>query len=230
MAGFFEGLEPELLPVTPVGDYFVDAIAWGGVMIALIVLPMVLRLWRLFIASLTQRSSSKLPAAERTFGERLSLVAALILCFLMWGILLYCAAFRMRGGDMVLTPGSGVAVTAAAAFAGFVVQLAGYYTVGYAFANGTDTRSWVRALCATQAMLGYWIMIPAMGALLFPSAAMWLLWVGIGLFMLFRMLLWVKCFKIFYTDPFSILYFFLYLCTLETVPLLLPVGMALLIC
>lgn len=227
--GFLQGLEPELLPLTPANDPAVAAMAWGGLLVAIVALPTVVRLWRIFIGSLT-RQTGKLPAAERTLGDRLSQFAAVVLCCLMWGILLYCVAFRMRGGNMAIAPGAGVAFTAGAAFVAFLIQFIGYKVVGYAFSTVADTQAWTRALTVTFAMSGYWMMLPALGALLFPGAVYALLWVGAAFFVCFRMMLWIKCFRIFYDGPFSIVYFFLYLCTLETVPLLIPVGIALFIC
>lgn len=229
VAGFSSGMEPEALPVAPAADPLVRAMVWGGVLVALIVFPTVVRLWRLFVDSLV-RQRSKLPAAERTAAERLSQVAALLLCALMWGLILYCAAFGLRGALMTFTPASGIALTAGAALVALLVQMSGFAVVGYAFSTPVETRSWIRALTATQSMSAYWLMIPAIGSLLFPAASMWLLYAGAAVYVAFRIMLWVKCFTIFYTGPFSIVYFFLYLCTLETVPLLLPVGVAFFIC
>ncbi|MDE7111588.1 MAG: DUF4271 domain-containing protein [Muribaculaceae bacterium] len=229
MRGFLQGIEPEVLPLTPANDPTVAAMAWGGVIVAIVAFPTVVRLWRIFVGSLTHHTG-KLPAAERTLGDRLSQVAGLLLCCLMWGILLYCVAYRLRGGDLALTPGAGVGLTAAAALVAFLIQIVGYNLVGYAFLTAADTQSWTRALTVSISMMGYWMMLPALGALLFPTAVFRLVWIGVAFFIWFRIALWIKCFRIFYDGPFSIVYFFLYLCTLETVPLLIPVGIALYIC
>ncbi|MDE6145874.1 MAG: DUF4271 domain-containing protein, partial [Muribaculaceae bacterium] len=127
-------------------------------------------------------------------------------------------------------PGAGVGLTAAAALVAFLIQIVGYNLVGYAFLTAADTQSWTRALTVSISMMGYWMMLPALGALLFPTAVFRLVWIGVAFFIWFRIALWIKCFRIFYDGPFSIVYFFLYLCTLETVPLLIPVGIALYIC
>ena len=221
---------PEQLPLTPANDATVSAMVWGGIIIALVAFPTVVRLWHKFLTSLTRHEDKQLPAAERTLNDRLSQVAALLLCSLLWGVLLYCVAFLMRGGDLALSPGPGVALTAAAAALAMLIQFIGYRIVGYAFSTQANAQAWTRSLAATLSMLAYWMLIPALGALLFPARAYTVLWAGAGLYLLFRILLWIKCFRIFYDSPFSILYFFLYLCTLETVPLLIPVGIALFIC
>ena len=224
-----QGLTPEQLPLTPATDSAVSAMVWGGIIVAIAAFPTVTRLWRKFLSSLT-RHEEKLPAAERTLGDRLSQIAALMVCCLMWGILLYCVALRMRGGDLALGPGAGVALTAAGAALVVIIQFVGFRVIGFAFSTTANAQAWTRALTATLSMLGYWMLIPALGALLFPSRAYAFLWVGVALYVGFRSFLWIKCFRIFYDSIFSIFYFFLYICTLETVPLLIPVGIALFIC
>lgn len=229
MTGFIEGLIPEQLPLTPAADSAVTAMVWGGIIAAIAVFPTVTRLWRKFLSSLT-RHDNKLPAAERTLNDRLCQIVALSVCCLMWGILLYCVALRMRGGNLALGPGSGVALIAAGAALAVLIQFISFRVVGFAFATTSDGQAWTRALTATLSMLGYWMLIPALGALLFPARAYVFLWIGIALYLFFRIFLWIKCFRIFYDSIFSILYFFLYICTLETVPLLTPVVIALFIC
>lgn len=229
MNEFLQGLSPEQLPLTPASDSAVSAMVWGGIIVAIAAFPTVTRLWRKFLSSLT-RHNDKLPAAERTLGDRLSQIAALMVCCLMWGILLYCVALRMRGGNLALGPGAGVALTAAGAGLVVIIQFVGFRIVGYAFSTTANAQAWTRALTATLSMLGYWMLIPALGALLFPARAYAFLWVGVAFYLIFRSFLWIKCFRIFYDSIFSIFYFFLYICTLETVPLLIPVGIALFIC
>lgn len=224
-----QGLYPEPLPLTPANDPVLSAIVWGAIILALLVMPFVGRLWGKFITSLS-RHDDKLPAAERTLTDRLSQIAAMMVCALMWAILLYCVAFRIRGGNLALSPGAGVALTAAAALCAMIGQFLGYRVVGYTFSTQADTDSWIRSLALNYSVLAYWIAFPALGAMFFPALVFTMLWVAVGFLVMFRILLWIKTFRIFYDGPFSILYFFLYLCTLEIVPMVLPVGIALFIC
>ncbi len=222
-------MEPELLPLTPANDPVLRAMVWALIIPALIFLPSVVRLWGKFMTSLT-RHEETLAAAERTLTDRLAQIAAGLLCCLMWGLLLYCVAFRMRGGNIGLDPGPGVALTAAGAVVCGLIQFVGYRIVGYAFTTHANTIVWIRSLAIDIAMAGYWMTIPALGAMFYPGLAYSMFWFGAAIFLILRMALWIKCFRIFYDSPFSILYFFLYLCTLETVPLLIPVGIAFVIC
>ena len=224
-----QGLIPEPLPLTPANDPILSAMLWAAIILALVVFPFVVRLWGKFVASLT-RHDDKLPAAERTLTDRLTQVAAIIVFCVMSGLLLYCVAYRMRGGDLALGPGAGVGLVAAGMFAAFLIQYFGCYVVGYAFSTTVDTESWTRALTIVTSMFAYWEMLPALGSMFYPSLAYAMAWLALAIFVVFHIFLWFKCFRIFYDTPFSIVYFFLYLCTLETVPLLLPVGIALLIC
>lgn len=224
-----QGLEPELLPLTPANDPALSAMVWAMIVPALIMLPSVMRIWGKFINSLS-RHEDKLPAAERTLTDRISQIIAIMLCAMMWGVLLYCVAFKLRGGNLALNPGAGVALTAAAALTAAIIQFLGYKTVGYAFSTPQNTQTLIRSLAINISMLGYFMIIPALGAMFYPGYAYSLLWLGTALLLLFRIALWIKCFRIFYDTPFSILYFFLYLCTLEIVPLMIPVVIALFIC
>lgn len=224
-----QGLPPELLPLTPSNDPVLRVMVWALIIPALIFLPSVVRLWGKFVTSLS-RHDEKLPAAERTLTDRLAQIIAGLLCCMMWGVLLYCVAFKMRGGNLALEPGIGVGLTAAGAVVCGLIQFIGYRVVGFAFSTPSNTVVWIRSLAVNIAMLGYWMIIPALGAMFYPAMAYSMLWFGGGLFLLFRIALWIKCFRIFYDSPFSIVYFFLYLCTLETVPLMIPVGIGLFIC
>lgn len=224
-----QGLLPELLPMTPAHDPTLRAMVWALIIPALIFLPSVVRLWGKFMTSLS-RHEEKLAAAERTLTDRLAQIIAGFLCCLMTGVLLYCVAFKLRGGNLALAPGAGVGLTAAGAVVCGLIQFIGYRVVGYAFTTSSNTIIWIRSLAVNIAMLGYWMVIPALGAMFYPGMAYAMFWLGAALFLIFRIALWIKCFRIFYDSAFSIVYFFLYLCTLETVPLLIPVGIALFIC
>lgn len=149
---------------------------------------------------------------ERTFGERLVLIAGLVQTVVYEGVLL----FSVNAADSLPALIRIVGLCAAL----LVLQLAAYRLVGYAFSTADDTRLWQSAFLITQASLGYMLAIPAFAAVFYPRAAAAWFSVGAVIFGLFRIPLYISEFRIFKTDNLSIFYFFLYLCSLEIVPLL----------
>lgn len=218
-------MEQTPLPILPILSPTVRALCWAMAVCALVAFPTTLRLWRQFARSFA-KSVQQQPTGERTLGEKLGQAIAVGVFSTAWGILLTAAFWHIRP-DHALTAAQTVAATAAATFAAFWVQYAGFALVGYTFTSWALARQWLHALTAAQAMSAYFVFVPAICAIIYPEAAVTLA-VGCGvIFLLFRICLWVKGFQIFYDGPFSIFHFFLYLCTLETAPLLLPVATAL---
>lgn len=104
----------------------------------------------------------------------------------------------------------------------YVFQWSACAAVGYAFAVQpiAGMRSFLGAFSSTQSVLGPLLLLPALGALFYPGMAMAFIYCGIGLFVLMRIFFHIKAFRIFYSGPLSLFYFFLYLCTLEILPLI----------
>lgn len=218
------GLMPMPRNILPGYDSGVLSLAIGAFLLATIGFIGARRLWNSFFRGLTHSGpgASSAETAETTTGERWSMAASLIQTFVCEGLLIFSAIHFT--GIVPLTPtayfkcASLCALLCALLF-GF--QWMGYKTVAYAFAPhpSTDTKSLLRAFASTQSMLGAWLLLPALGALFYPSAAMTLVWIGAALYILARLLFIIKEFRIFYDNLFSLLYFFLYLCALEILPL-----------
>ncbi len=102
----------------------------------------------------------------------------------------------------------------------YVVQLIAYNLVGYTFVGNTGRRLWLQGFTASQSLLGFALLIPALVAIFYPNAAEIAVITGVVLYILARILFIAKGFRIFYTNFGSLLYFILYLCTLEIVPVI----------
>lgn len=100
----------------------------------------------------------------------------------------------------------------------YLFQLCAYNAVGYAFTDNEHRRAWIRAFNASQGLLGFALMPAAIVTVFYPVAAMAALWVALALYVVARFLFIVKGFRIFYENFGSLLYFILYLCTLEIIP------------
>lgn len=101
----------------------------------------------------------------------------------------------------------------------FLFQYAVYETIGYAFSSDDGRRAWVEGFTASMSLLGVALIAPGLGVLFYPDVT--LLWLVVAAFMYFlaRLVFIFKGFRIFYTNIGSLVYFILYLCTLEIIPL-----------
>jgi hypothetical protein len=102
----------------------------------------------------------------------------------------------------------------------YIFQLAAYSTVGYAFADNEGRKQWLRGFNASQAFLGFGLAIPALVTVFYPAAATIMLQIATIMYILARLVFIFKGFKIFYHKISSLVYFILYLCTLEVIPLI----------
>lgn len=176
---------------------------------------------------------------DRTSGES----SALILMSVQWsvcaGILLYCA-LALDGASLLaglfgveplsLRPGFSPFVDTVLliglALAYYAAQLATYWTLGYVFADPAGRRLYVQGFTASQSLLGFALLIPALVAIFYQSSAAAMVAVAAGLYVLARIIFIIKGFRIFYRNFGSLLYFILYLCTVEILPLILVYRLA----
>lgn len=209
-----ERFEPAVRRIAAGSDSALLTVLLAVLIISAFCAPVVSRLVSNYFRQLF-RSNREPLAGERTFSERLAVIICLIQTIAFEGLLLFAAMGAHT--DSPLPVFSGLAALCALLM---LVQLVGYRLVGYAFANAEETHRWQSAFLITQSLLGYLLAVPAFGVLFYPSE-FWTFWgISMGFYALCRIPLFISEFRIFKTDKFSLLYFFLYLCTLEIVPLL----------
>lgn len=158
---------------------------------------------------------------NRTSNEIRTLFIIILLMCLSEGILLFSSAATAGivnddNGALYITM-----ILAGVAMVYYVWQLAVYKIVGYAFTDKESTRQWITGFNASQALLSFMLIIPALIALFYSNAADEMLVIAVCCYILARILFICKGFRIFYTNFGSLLYFILYLCTLEIAPLLI---------
>lgn len=100
----------------------------------------------------------------------------------------------------------------------YLWQLLAYRVVGYVFTDKISARQWLKGFNASQALLGLALTIPALVVLFNPEQAGVVLIIGATCYILARLIFIFKGFRLFYDNFGSLLYFILYLCTLEIVP------------
>lgn len=114
---------------------------------------------------------------------------------------------------------SGVLIGIAGGY--YLWQLVVYNFLGYVFYDKFSTSLWLRGFNASQTLLGAVLLVPALAVLFYPSATGWLLTASISLYFCVRLAFVYKGFRIFYQNFASLLYFILYLCSVEIIPLIL---------
>ena len=155
---------------------------------------------------------------DHTVGEDRVLVSLLLLLCVSEGIMAYSAlgAFGLVAGNAFFTIG----LLSVMAVVLYLFQLCAYQTVGFAFTTQMGRTQWIRGFNASQAILGLLLAVPALLSLFNPNISGLLVVIGSMLYVVARMLFIIKGFRIFYDKIFSLLYFILYICTLEIIPLL----------
>lgn len=208
-----QGIEPAMRMVRAAADSGLHALTLGCFVVNALLFPVMLRQWRTFFKLLLRRRFDGMQG-ERTLSERLVLALALVQTLIFEGLMLFCV-----DGAPVRSPLLSVVGLTALAVLLMVVQTGGYLAVGYAFSSPDETRSWLHAFFMSQSMLSYLLILPAMAALYYPQYLAVCVVVAVGVYVVCRILFIIKGFAFFYTSPVSLFYFFLYLCTLEIVPL-----------
>ncbi|MDE6121439.1 MAG: DUF4271 domain-containing protein, partial [Muribaculaceae bacterium] len=103
----------------------------------------------------------------------------------------------------------------------YIFQLIIYNLTGYAFSDSTGRKQWVQGFAAAQAIAGLGLIVPALLLVEMPQWHNVLIILALAIYFATRIIFIAKGFRIFYRNSWSVLYFILYLCSLEIIP---PVG------
>ncbi|MBD5185105.1 MAG: DUF4271 domain-containing protein [Bacteroides sp.] len=158
---------------------------------------------------------------DHTVSETRIMGSLLLLACVCEGILAFGAvsAGLPAGSSMSIFPAIMTAVGVAVGY--YVWQLAAYSITGYTFAAKSVRRQWLKGFNASQALLGLGLVIPAVMALFNPALSVTLAIIGAALYATARIIFICKGFRLFYDNFGSLLYFILYLCTLEITPVVI---------
>ncbi len=102
----------------------------------------------------------------------------------------------------------------------YIFRYVAYRLVGFAFAGKTGAVRWINGFMATQAYAGLLLIVPALLLVVRPEWRDILVTISLSIYGVADILFIAKGFRIFYTKIQSLLYFILYLCTLEIIPML----------
>ena len=111
------------------------------------------------------------------------------------------------------------------ALAFYVAQWLVYKVLGYTFLDAVGSKLWIDGFKASQSFLGLALLPVLVLLMVYPSSVKLLLTVAALLYLIARLIFIFKGFRIFYGNLSSIVYFLLYLCAVEIVPLVLVTGL-----
>ncbi len=223
--GYLTGVEP--LPRTPLPGYDTGVITL--LILVFVVLAINMRHYSTFLKTFTKnlwqvRSRSNV-FDDHTVSETRVLASLVLLVCVCEGVLLYFLMVATQASTVATAHSMPVFQTigllSLLAVAYYLFQLLSYRLVGYVFTSRFKAVQWVEGFNASQSLLGLALLLPVVILLFNPAYTVELIW-GCGvLYVIARLIFICKGFRIFYHNLFSLVYFFLYFCTLEIVPLII---------
>ncbi len=152
--------------------------------------------------------------------ERATGLPAAVLLALVFVVFAGVVAYNLPG--LPPAPSFAGACAAMALTGGFYLfHFLAYNAVGYAFGTRVERRRWVDGFLATTAYAGLLLALPAFLLIYRPEWHGILLIVSVSIYLLAKLLFIIKGVRIFFKGFRSLLYFILYLCTLEIIPAIL---------
>ena len=159
---------------------------------------------------------------DHTFNETSILAALIANTCIVEGFLIY---FAVRLLCPELAPGLQsnvflhIFTYCALALGFYSIQWLVYKTIGYTFSDKVGSKLWLDGFKSTQSLLGLLLLPVLVIVMLYPGNGKMLLTLAGALYIIARLIFIYKGFRIFYGNLASILYFILYLCAVEIVPL-----------
>jgi len=155
---------------------------------------------------------------EHTANETRAQALLIIETCVMEGLLLYLWLGDIGTVTASHTVFGTIMGLVALALAFYFFQFAACATVGYVFTDSLSAGLWMRGLNASTTALGIALAAPTLVALFYPALTSNMLIMAAVIYILSRICYILKGFRIFYCNFGSLLYFILYLCTLEIIP------------
>lgn len=161
---------------------------------------------------------------DHTLNETRIIFALVCQVCVCEGLLLFSAKWSPSMPYDVILPLAGGMIGVAIAY--YLCQVGIYYLIGYVFSDRIGVSQWLRGFNATQMLLGFMLLLPVFVALFYPRFTEWMLVVSGVLYVIARIVFICKGFRIFYHNYTSLLYIILYLCSVEIIPVILTISIA----
>ena len=156
-------------------------------------------------------------SAVRTFSETGMQMSIVLLACACEGIIIN-AGMLAEGCSTALSMFQEIVTLTILAVFYYVWQLLIFRLVGYVFTDRFSAWQWIKGFSASQSLLGLTLVLPALVVLFNPEQAGTVVLIAVVCYLLTRLIFIFKGFRLFYDNFGSLLYFILYLCTLEIVP------------
>lgn len=166
---------------------------------------------------------------EHTANESRVAVLLLVLLFVCEGLLLYLWV-GLQAEVATQDVARSVFAMSGLAASFYLFHLVACATVGYVFTDSVNAGLWRRGLNASQMLLAVLLVLPTLVALFYPEMTSFMLALAFMLYVLLRICYISKGVRIFYHKIPSLVYFILYLCTLEIIPVIVVCFLAKGIC
>ena len=112
----------------------------------------------------------------------------------------------------------------------YLFKLLAILVIGHIFTDSPSAALWTRGFNTTSAFLGVLTIFPALIVIFYPAFAFPMIILALATFIFAEVSFIIKGFKIFYGNYADLLYFILYLCSLEIIPIVIVYLMARAIC
>lgn len=225
---WLEGMQPVSRPGNSAGDQ--------GLVILIIALLMglcmsfktVCRLWgelhrRLF-------ASDRFRTAEHTTAAEKRTLFLLLLMAIVFVTVPATAAMSLAFPD-TFTASATNSVYVGLLFSLYILfQYAAYNVVGRTFASDESCTLWVQGFTSSTVFMGVFLALPALIILFYPVLSLPMVIASCAIYIIARIIFIFRGFRIFYTNYSSLVYFILYLCTLEIIPVFLLIHFARILC
>ena len=215
------GLEPEPRVMMPGSRS-------GFILVAVILLVLILLNFRAICSMLRFNTDELLKlrhGRDNVFDERPAMLS--LVQMLLTALFIVCGGFLLAGGVAKCIGGTEIIDTmplvgsVGLVLAYYLFEFTAYHAVGFTFSTPEGSHEWVRGFSASTSLLGVALAVPAMIGVLYPAMMSIMAILAIILFIIAKFMFILKGFRIFYDNFFSLIYFILYLCTLEIIPIIL---------
>lgn len=215
-SGLREGVAPMGLPPSYVNSTPLAGLLMGTLVLAALNAGSMRRALKAYRAELwSVRRRPNVFDDEQSVPVHIAAVLALVFV-IFGGVVLY----NLHG---IPGPATFAGATASMGLLGayYIFQRCAYWLVGYTFTTTDGLRRWLGGFAATQAYAGLALVAPALLLMFQPVWHSTLITISLSIYFIARILFITKGFRIFYQNFWSLLYFILYLCTLEILPMLI---------
>ena len=226
--------DSEALPVRqrPADGVSADGMSWilGGLLLLFTIVAIRFRNNSKYLSTLF-KSAVEVRERGNVFDDTVKETSFMVVLNVMWSLCAGVLLFTLVGGR-VDQPGAarGMGFGVLLAIAYELFMLLAYWIIGNVFSDRLHTRMWIRGFLSATGLTTLILFPAALATVCYPADARIALWIGLGAFILGKIVFISKGFRIFFTQISAWVLFLYYLCSLEIVPLILLYVSALQIC